>query len=117
METTKIQAVLEWPTPTNIKQLRGFLELTGYYRRFIKGYAHISAPLTDLLRKYNFKWNVEAEAALTQLKTAMTIAPVLAVPNFTQPFILETDASGIGVGDVLGQNGHPIAYFSKKTGT
>ncbi|MCI12752.1 hypothetical protein A2U01_0033859, partial [Trifolium medium] len=78
MESTKVQAVLEWPTPSNIKQLRGFLGLTGYYRRFINSYVHMAAPLTDLLKKDNFVWNSEAEKTLGKLKQAMTIAPVLA---------------------------------------
>ncbi|GAU11620.1 hypothetical protein TSUD_346120 [Trifolium subterraneum] len=114
MEKSKVQAVLDWPTPGNIKQLRGFLGLTGYYRRFIKSYAKIAAPLTDLLKKEAYKWNEQAEAAFQQLKIAVTSAPVLALPNFNEPFILETDASGIGIGAVLHQNNHPIAYFSKK---
>ena len=114
MDATKVQAVLEWPTPLNIKQLRGFLGLTGYYRRFIKGYAKLAAPLTDLLKKEAFKWTPEAETTFVQLQKVMTSAPVLALPNFQLPFILETNASDTAIGAVLHQNGHPIAFFSKK---
>lgn len=114
MDKNKVQAVLDWPQPANVKQLRGFLGLTGYYRRFIKSYAHIATPLTDLLKKDAYAWSPAAEQAFLALKKAVTSAPVLGLPNFAQPFILETDASGIGVGAILSQNGHPIAYFSKK---
>ncbi|GKB40240.1 putative mitochondrial protein [Tanacetum coccineum] len=89
------------------------LDLTDYYKRFIKNYADISQPLTALLKKNAFKWNVTAELAYNQLKKAMMEAPVLALPSFDQEFVVETDASGTGIGAVLCQNGHPIAYLSK----
>lgn len=114
MVSTKVQVVLDCLIPTNLKQLRGFLGLTGYYRRFIKSYATIVGPLTNLLKKDAFRWDENTHRAFEQLKTAITSALVLVLPNFSQEFILETDASGTGVGAVLSQGGHPIAFFSKK---
>jgi len=114
MDVEKIAAVQNWVRPSNLKQLRGFLGLTGYYRHFVKGYANIAAPLTDLLKKDSFQWNDTTDQAMTTLKLALTTAPVLALPNFAEPFILETDASGSRIGVVLSQHNHPIAYFSKK---
>lgn len=113
MDSGKVACIQSWPQPTDIKSLRGFLGLTGYYRRFIHHYGLICKPLTNLLQKDNFFWNPEATAAFQQLKTAMCTAPVLRMLDFTQSFIIETDASNEGMGAVLMQQGQPISYLSK----
>ncbi|XP_019253895.1 PREDICTED: uncharacterized protein LOC109232588 [Nicotiana attenuata] len=109
----KIEAVQAWPTPVSLKQLRGFLGLAGYYRRFIKGYGVLSKPLTDLLKKDSFQWSCKATEAFSKLKEAITSAPILTLPDFSIPFGVETDACSLGIGAVLMQNGQPIAYLSK----
>lgn len=111
---TKVQTVINWPTPNTLKHLRGFLGLTGYYRRFIRHYGMISRPLTQLLKKgVQFQWTPAAKEAFQLLKHALTQAPVLAVLDFSKQFVLETDASDHGIGAVLMQDGHPISYLSK----
>ncbi|KAA0057348.1 Retrotransposable element Tf2 [Cucumis melo var. makuwa] len=89
----KIKSMINCPQPKDVTGLRGFLGLTGYYRRFVKGYGEIAAPLTKLLQKNAFHWNEEATIAFELLKTSMTTTPVLTLPDWSLPFVLETDAS------------------------
>jgi hypothetical protein len=110
MDPAKVQAVADWPVPRSARVVRGFLGLAGYYRKFVKEFGSVAAPLTALLRKEGFSWSAEAEAAFSALKTAVTTAPVLALPDFGQPFIVECDASTHGFGAVLLQGQHPVSF-------
>ena len=87
--------------------------MAGYYRRFVVHYATLAAPLTQLLRKDAYVWKESATIAFNDLKNALMHTPVLALPDFSKNFLIQTDASGLGVGAILSQNG-PIAYFSKQ---
>lgn len=107
----KIAAVAEWPTPKTIKQLRGFLGLGGYYKRFIRSYGILSRPLTDLLKKGSFMWSEEAQATFDKLKELITTAPTLALPDFEKEFVVEIDAYDRGIGEVLIQDKHPLAFI------
>lgn len=115
-DARKIKTIVNWPTPTSVKELRSFLGITGYYRKFIRNYALISKALTDQLKKGCFAWNEQAQHAFQALKTALTTAPVLALPNFSKIFVVETDASQTGIGAVLMQEQHPLAFLSKSLG-
>lgn len=110
----KIKAIIEWPQPRSLSALCGFLGLSGFYRKFIKNYASLAAPLTDLLKFTKFTWNTDASWAFTELKHQIATAPHLHLPDWDKPFQVETDASSIAVGAVLQQAGRPLAFFSKK---
>jgi hypothetical protein len=105
---------MEWPTPKTLTELRGFLGMCTYYRKFVKGFSQLCAPLTDLTKKGAFRWNEEAQMTMDKTKKVMSTCPVLALPNFSLPFTLECDASGEGIGAVLMQKRHPLAYESRK---
>ncbi|XP_050387420.1 uncharacterized protein LOC126803710 [Argentina anserina] len=109
----KITCLLNWPKPTTVKAMRGFLGLAGYYRRLVRNFGIIAQPLTQMLKANQFQWSPAADTAFEQLKQAVTTTPVLALPDFSKPFTVETDASGTGIGAVLSQDRHPIAYLSK----
>ncbi|KAH9779621.1 hypothetical protein KPL71_007762 [Citrus sinensis] len=113
VDPIKIQAVIEWPKPVSVKGVRGFLGLAGYYRKFICSFGSIAAPLTQLLTKEGFHWNEAAEMAFKQLKEALTSPPILRLPDFTQQFVIDCDASGTGVGAILSQQNQLVAYFSE----
>lgn len=116
----KVAAIRDFPAPRTTKQVRRFLGLTGWYRRFIKNFAELSAPLSDTLKKTTkFTFTPEANDAFERLKKALTEAPLLTHPDFNKHFYLQCDASSTGVGSVLFQKdseGHekPLAYMSKK---
>jgi hypothetical protein len=112
VDPEKVEAMEEWPKPENLKAMRGFLGLIGYYRHFIQDYGKIVAPLNHTLKKNNFAWTHTAEIAFEHLKQAMVQAPILALPDFSKEFVVECDASGVGIGVVLRQE-RPIAFFSQ----
>ncbi|GAU36128.1 hypothetical protein TSUD_292880 [Trifolium subterraneum] len=110
VDPEKIDCIMKWPKPKTVKGVRGFLGLTGYYRKFVKDYGKIAKPLTELTKKDNFIWGESAQQAFDQLKTIMTSSPVLTLPNFAETFEIECDAAGRGIGAVLMKHKQPIAY-------
>lgn len=116
----RVKPIVEYPRPKSIKEIRRFTGMAGWYRRFIKGFSEISAPITELLKGRNrkFAWTDEAEQAFTDLKTALCSAPVLTTPDFSKPFVITCDASNMGMGGVLSQvyedQEKVIAYMSAK---
>ncbi|XP_063041160.1 uncharacterized protein LOC134436063 [Engraulis encrasicolus] len=120
-QEAKVKAIRDWPRPITKKQVRSFLGLANYYRRFIANFATIAAPLTDLTTKRHsrmVKWNPSAEDAFVALKQALCSSPVLVAPDFKKEFLVQTDASEVGLGAVLAQvhegEEHPILYLSRK---
>ncbi|KAK2905711.1 hypothetical protein Q8A73_009654 [Channa argus] len=116
-DQAKVAAIKEWPQPTTTNELRSFLCLASYYRRFVKDFATIASPLHRVTEKgRRFEWSEACSVAFQQLKTALSEAPVLAYPDPQQPFVVDTDASEVGIGAVLSQGGETrervVAYYS-----
>jgi hypothetical protein len=109
----KVQEVLDWKPLRTVHQVRSFLGLAGYYRRFILNFSKIAKPITDLLKKEEkFVWNAERDEAFRTLKKLLTTSPVLAQPNIAKSFDVYCDASGTELGCILMQEGRVIAYSS-----
>ncbi|KAL0292961.1 UNVERIFIED_CONTAM: Retrovirus-related Pol polyprotein from transposon [Sesamum calycinum] len=115
MDPKKVQAIEEWRPPSDVHDLRSFLGLANYYKRFVKGYSEIAWPMTDLLKKTEtWDWTPQCQVAFDNLKRAMVIDPVLALPDMSKPFTVETDASDFALGGVLMQDGYPVAFEIRK---
>lgn len=118
MDPAKVQAIQEWQPPTNVSELRSFLGLANYYRKFVRDYSKIALPLTELLKKsQTWDWAGECQSAFDAMKKAMSEDPVLAqesIVDVTKPFEVRTDASYFALGGVLMQESHPVAYESRK---
>jgi len=115
VDLAKVQEVLDWKVLTSVYEVRSFLSLAAYYHRFMLEFSKISKPMTRLLQKDEmFVWMPECEEAFHKLRTLLTSAPVLAQPNIEKPFVVFCDASGIGLGCVLMQEGYVIAYVLRQ---
>jgi transposase InsO family protein len=119
MMESKVRAIVDWPAPKNVTHVRAFLGTAGYYRKFIRDFSAIAAPLSDLTKEgKSFEWSAATEAAFQKLKTALAKEPILVLPDPNVPYVVNTDASGFATGAVLqqdqGRGLQPIAFLSKK---
>ncbi|KAJ4701711.1 Retrotransposon protein, putative, Ty3-gypsy subclass [Melia azedarach] len=115
VDPQKVEAVVNWERPTNVTEVRSFLGLAGYYRRFVEGFSRIARPLTKLTRKnVKFEWIDDCEQSFQELKKRLTSAPVLTLPSGIEGFVVYSDASRQGLGCVLMQHGKVIAYASRQ---
>ena len=101
----KVKAIVEWPQPQSVRDVRSFLGLASFYRRFIKQFSRKARPLTDLTRdNVIWQWNEREQNAFNELKRSLVVAPVLKIPDFDLPFVVTTDASLVSVGAILEQD-------------
>ena len=112
VDPKKTEAVKNWPRPLSSSDIRSFLGLAGYYRRFVESFASISSPLTQ--KKAKYQWSEACEKSFQELKDRLTSAPILALPEGNEGFVVYCDASRVGLGCVLMQHGKFIAYASRQ---
>ena len=113
VDPAKIEAVIEWQQPKNVTDIRSFLGLARYYRRFIKNFSKIAKPMTELLKNGTpFVWSEKCEASFQELKSKLTTTPILTLPDVQKDFVVYCDASHQGLGCVLMQEGKVVAYAS-----
>src|SRR4051812_47203636 len=118
VDPSKVDAVLQWEVPRSVTEIRSFLGLAGYYRRFIEGFSKLALPLTQLTCKGKaFIWDIVCERNFEELKRRLTSAPVLVLPDPEEPFVVYCDASHMGLGGVLMQEGKVVAYASRQLRT
>ena len=115
VDPVKIEAVSQWEAPKSVSEIRSFLGLAGYYRKFIEGFSKLALSLTQLTRKGQaFIWTSQCQANFQDLKRRLTTAPILILPNPTEPFVVYCDASLLGLGGVLMQNRQVVTYASRQ---
>jgi hypothetical protein len=115
VDPAKVEAIMEWPAPTNVTEVRSFMGLAGYYRRFVEGFSKMANLITELQKKKKkFVWTEKCAEAFRRLKELLTTALILKVPDMDAGFLVCTDASKEGLGGVLMQDGRVIAYISRK---
>ena len=109
VDPSKVNAVSQWETPKSVTEVRSFLGLAGYYRRFIEGFSKLALPLTQLTCKGKaFVWDAQCESSFNELKRRLTTAPILILPKLEEPFVVYCGASKLGLGGVLMQDGKVV---------
>jgi hypothetical protein len=115
VDPSKVSTIVDWPRPSNVKEVRSFLGLAGYYRKFVKDFSIIAKPMTKLTQKdVKFQWTDECEISFSTLKNSLVTAPILTLPEPGKRFTVYSDASLVGLGCVLMQDGKVIAYASRQ---